>query len=258
MLIGKGIGFSKKKEDFVELNNLVKVYPIKYSVQDKKTFELINEIPEDLILMVEETLNKIEGMLETKLNYSLIFILSAHIHYALQREENIDSMDLSYEYQLAHIYPNEYRAAKYAVNFFRQEYGLDLKDTEIVFFTFHFVNAMQGPSINNNAVKTANILIDIIDIFEKTAPIKINKNSIHFSRFLIHIRYFLMRQEEVVKTNKELDTLSEYVAQKFPEASKVVEKIQDILINKYKINCSHEENLYLTLHTQRLIEEGTT
>lgn len=258
LLIGKGIGFSKEKDDYIELNNTIKVYPIKYSVQDEKFFELVNEIPEDLILMVEATLNKIEPMLEAKLNYSLIFILSSHIHYAVQREEKFDSMDLSYDYQLAHIYPKEYQVAKYAVDFLRNEYGLHLKDAEIVFFTFHFVNAMQGPNINNNAVKTAEILIDIIETVEKYAPAKIDKNSIHFSRFLIHIRYFLIRHEEGGKTNKELDTLSDYVTQKFPEASKVVKKISEVLINKYNIDCSYEENLYMTLHTQRLIEEDIT
>src|SRR5690625_997678 len=73
LAIGKGIGFGKKKGDFVHLKSNVKKYPMNYSEQDQKFLDLINEIPDELVLVVEETIKGAEEILETKLNYTLIF-----------------------------------------------------------------------------------------------------------------------------------------------------------------------------------------
>lgn len=73
---------------------------------------------------------------------------------------------------------------------------------------------------------------------------------------MIHIRYFLIRQYEgKLGKNEEFEQLSNYVSEKFKDANKIVRKIKLILEKKYQFNYSYEENLYLLLHTQRLIEE---
>lgn len=256
LLIGKGVGFSKKKGDFIKINNSIKIYPMSYSEQEQKILELIDEIPSEIILMIEETIKKAEKILEKELNYTLIFTLSSHVYYALQREESIDTVTLPFDYGLNYIFPSEYEAAKYSVEYLRDEYNLELTDAEIIFFTFHFVNALQGSNTDNSAIDTANILNDIIEVLEKETPIYIDKDSLHFSRFLIHIRYFLIRQYEgKTGKNEEFEQLSNYVSAKFIDAAKIVRKIKIILKNKYGLNYSYEENLYLILHTQRLIEE---
>lgn len=256
LLIGKGVGFSKKKGDTVKLNESIKIYPMTYSEQEQKILELIDEIPSELILMVEETIKEAEQILGKELNYTLIFTLSSHIYYALQREESIDSVTLPFDYGINYIFPKEYEAAKHSVKYLRKQHNLKLTDAEIVFFTFHFVNALQGTSTSNNAIDIANILNDIIEVLEKEAPIYIDKDSIQFSRFLIHIRYFLIRQYEgKLGKNEEFEQLSNYVSEKFKDANKIVRKIKLILEKKYQFNYSYEENLYLLLHTQRLIEE---
>lgn len=255
-MIGKGVGFSKKKGDTVKLNESIKIYPMTYSEQEQKILELIDEIPSELILMVEETIKEAEQILGKELNYTLIFTLSSHIYYALQREESIDSVTLPFDYGINYIFPKEYEAAKHSVKYLRKQHNLKLTDAEIVFFTFHFVNALQGTSTSNNAIDIANILNDIIEVLEKEAPIYIDKDSIQFSRFLIHIRYFLIRQYEgKLGKNEEFEQLSNYVSEKFKDANKIVRKIKLILEKKYQFKYSYEENLYLLLHTQRLIEE---
>lgn len=257
LLIGKGIGFNKKAGSIIKLDDSIKVYPMSYSEKEKRILELVDDIPSELILMVEEALKGANKILEKKLNYTLIFTLSSHIYYALQREKKIDTVVLPFEYGLNYIFPEEYDAAKYAVDYLRKNYHLQLTDAEITFFTFHFVNDLQGTDITNNAMDTANILNDIIEVLEREIPGLINQNSIHFSRFLVHVRYFLMRQYEGRKgKDEEFDQLSNYVSQKFPQAAKVVKKIRELLENTYDFDYSYEENLYLILHTQRLLEEN--
>lgn len=257
LLIGKGVGFNKKKGDFINLTDSVKTYPMSFSEQEQKIVELLDEIPSDLILMVEETIRGAEKILQKEVNYTLIFTLSSHIYHALKREESIDTIVLPFNYGINYIYPKEYEAAKYSVEYLRKKYALDLTEPEFVFFTFHFVNALQDTSMENNAIDIANILNDIIEILETESPVYIDKDSIHFSRFLIHIRYFLIRQNEGESgKNEEFKEISKYLSNKFEDSQKIVRKIESLLENKYGYNYSYEENLYLLIHTQRLIDGG--
>lgn len=257
IMIGKGVGFNKKRGDYIILDESIKTFPMSYSEQEEKILESIDEIPSELILMVEKTMKGAENILKTEFNYTLIFTLSSHIYYALKREESVDTVALPFEYGINYIFPKEYEAAQYSVDYLREEYNINLSDAEIVFFTFHFVNALQGSTTNANVINIGSILNDIIDIFEKETTITIDKNSIHFSRFLVHIRYLLMRESEgKIEENNGFEQLSEYVSDKFSEASRIVQKIKGMLKNEYGFHYSYEENLYLILHTQRLIEEG--
>lgn len=257
LLIGKGIGFNIKKDDSIQLNDSVKTYPMKYSEHDHKILELIDEIPSELILMVEETMKGAEEILGTKLNYTLIFTLTSHIYYALKREANIDSVTLPFQYGLDHIFPDEYEAAKYSVKYLREKYNLELTNTEVVFFTLHFVNALPGSNKESSAMDTANILNDIIEVFQEEGLVSLEDESVHFSRFLSHIRYFLIRQYEgKLGKDDEFKQLSDFVSDKFKEASRIVKRVKLILENKYNFTYSYEENVYLLLHTQRLIEES--
>lgn len=257
LLIGKGIGFNKRKGHPIQVNDSVEIYPMKYSEHDQKILELIDEIPGELILMVEDTMKGAEEILGTKLNYTLIFTLTSHIYYALKREDDIDSVTLPFQYGLDHIYPEEYEAAEYSVKYLKEKYNLPLKNSEVVFFTLHFVNALPGSNKKSSAMDTANILHDIIEVFEEEELVDLENESVHFSRFLTHIRYFLIRQHEgKLGKDDEFKQLSDFVSNKFEDASKIVQRIKFILEEKYNFTYSYEENVYLLLHTQRLIEEN--
>lgn len=255
----KGIGFNKKKGDFIELTKKTKIIPINLSDQEQKMLKALEELPNKLILMVEDTIKGAEKILKRELNTSLIFTLSTHIYYSLKRKEEIDKVALPFDYSLNYLFPEEYEAAKWSVNYLREEHTMELPDSEIIFFTFHFVNALQSSIPTKSVMDIGNVLNDIVKELETSSSIlnKLDKESIHFSRFLIHIRYFLMNQDDK-KSNKNetFKQLLNNTALDFHEAYYIVEKIQIILESKYNIVCNYEETLYLLLHVQRLIEEA--
>jgi len=224
----------------------------------------MDEIPSDLIIIVEEIIKKSEEILKEKLSTALIFTLSSHIYHSLKREEDIDKVDLPFDYSLDYLFPKEYEAADWAVSHLRDSHNINLPDSEKVFLTFHFVNAIQSSSSPKNIIDIGKIISDIVKIIEKNSSflLEIDKESLYFSRFLIHIRYFLMKQNDEryknqdEEKNKKFRELFSNMAIEFREAYYIVEKIKLLLDKQYNIICNDEESLYLLLHVQRLVEEA--
>lgn len=263
LLLEKGIGFNKKKGDIIKVTEKTKVIPINFTEQEQSIIQNLKELPNDLILVVEDTIKGAEKILGKELNTSSIFILSSHIYHALDREEEIDEVTLPFDYSLKYLFQEEYKAAKWSVEYLREKHNLQLPDSEIVFFTFHLVDALQSNSQPRAVMDIGNVLNDIVKILEQNTliDVELDKDSINFSRFLIHIRYFLMRQndkkqEDDMKKNLKFEPLYNKIASEFPKTYPIVEEVQRVLENKHEMIINYEENLYLLLHVQRLIEES--
>lgn len=256
VIIGRGVGFNKKKGDFIQLNDTMKKYPMNYTDQEQKILDIVNEIPTDLFLKVEDTIEGAQKILKTEFDYPFVFTIASHIYYSLKRSENIEAVALPFDYGLDYIFPNEYEAAKWSVKYLKEKHGLNLSEHENVFLTFHFVNGMEGRESKNNVIDLGKIISGIIEIIEKKSDITLDKDSTQFSRFVIHLRYFLIRQYEGKTGQKqEFEKMMTDLAVNFKEANDITEEIVKFLEDKSNYNPSYEENLYLLLHVQRLIDE---
>lgn len=258
VLIGRGIGFGKKKGDTIDISKASKVFKYYYTTYEKKLIESLNEVPEDILLMSEEITVKASELLEEELNPAFLFSLSMHIQYALDRAAEYGEIINPFSYELKYIYPKEYQAAQWSVDYLRKKYNLFLYDSEIIFFTLHFVNGLQSSTSQfNEVVKLSNILGNITELIDREFHVPINKDSLFYSRFILHLRYFILRKlngDYVI--NEELEELYHYASSKFLEADTIVCKIDTLLKEKYEFDFEQDENLYLMLHVQRLIDEN--
>lgn len=257
VLVGKGIGFGKKKGDYIDVKKASKIFQFYYSMHEKKIVDAIKDISEDILLMAEEVTEIASKLLNEELNPAFLFTLSNHIQFAIERTEKYGEIQDPLNYELKYIYPTEYAVAVESVNYLRKKYQLNLSDSEITFFTFHFVNGLQSTGNFNQVVKLSDILKDITELIDKELNAPLQKDSIQYSRFILHMRYFLIRQfNKNIQSNPTLNELYQFTAQKFNSAHSVVLKIENLLIEEHDCDFSSEENLYLLLHLQRLLDEN--
>lgn len=258
VLIGRGIGFGKKKGDRIDIRKASKIFRYYYSNYEKKIVDSLIEIPEEILLMAEEITSGASEILEEKLNPAFLFSLSAHIQFTLERTKEYGEIVNPLNYELKYIYPKEYSAAEWAVKYLRNTYDLELYDSEITFFTLHFVNGLQSTGQFNEVMELSNILGDITRIIDEEFQCSINKESMYYSRFILHLRYFVMRKLSGGNlTNEDIQDLYEYVSQRFDEANRIVRKVDHLLKTKYEFDFDYDENLYLLLHVQRLIDDNS-
>ena len=116
----------------------------------------------------------------------------------------------------------------------------------------HFINAQ----INDNSEQMEDIqaltkkIKDILSLIRIHNRIAIDEDSLAFERFVTHLRFFFKRLENS-STHEDIgNPLLVHVVDKYPKAYETTRLIEDYL----NTTLYDDEQLYLTLHVQKLIE----
>lgn len=204
-VVGKGLGFMKAPYTLDESSDIIeKIYVQKGNL---KFNTLFNNIPSEIILVSEEIITQAKEFLRTKLNDSMLIGLSDHIHAALERKKDGEELVNSLQWELKHIYPTEVTMGYKALNIIKEKLGVQLPESEATFIALHFVNGQLNNSHFSDTAKITQIIKDILSIVKYHYRVNIDEQSINFSRFVIHLRYFihrLMNNESLPKENMDL------------------------------------------------------
>ena len=218
---GKGIGFKKPPFE-IDVAVIQKTY---YGI-DENYVHMINEIPEEILLLSEEIIKYAEYELDYIFSPNIIFTLADHIKYAIGR---------------------------YALFLIEKKLNIKLPLEEASFISLHIINAEARKAGEIDGYAENKVIINkITKLIENKFNISINKDGANYSRFVSHIQYLLRRiesKEEIKSENKEL-----YITMKksFPDTSDCVDSISEYLLQLFKWELSIEEKLYLIIHINRL------
>ena len=143
VVLGKGIGFGKKVGMEIDPTTIEKSYEAINSPEAKQMMGLIHEIPEEYFEIANKIIEKAKTILSKDLNQMILFNLTDHIFFAIERyrEGMIFSNKISYEIKT--YYPNEYFIGLYAIKLINETYNIDLPEVESANIAFHFINAQQ-------------------------------------------------------------------------------------------------------------------
>ncbi|MBK0347262.1 PRD domain-containing protein [Aerococcaceae bacterium zg-ZJ1578] len=256
ILTGKGIGFDKKIGDEIDKNKISKIYLFEYTSQQKMIIDSIKEIPEDILLITEDLLDKVEDLLKSDFAPFTTITFASHLYQAIERSKQIKKVNHSIQYEFKHIFPKEYNASVFAINYLRTKYNINVDDLEITFFIMHFLNGLQKLDDLENMLDLGEIIGDILNILVRYLPKDFDDNNIFFSRFIVHLRYFLMRKlNNISSKTSDVTELFDYILDKFSKANEIVNEFLKMLLQKHGMTVEKSEQLYLILHVQRLLDE---
>ena len=105
---------------------------------------------------------------------------------------------------------------------------------------------------NVDSIEEAVIIQDIFNIIKFHFNIEIDEESLNYSRFLTHLRYFLRRVNEDERYDSNETDLYRQVREKYETTYQCVVKITDYLKKKVNTEMTQEEQLYFILHINRL------
>lgn len=256
VLTGKGIGFGKKVGDTVDESKISKIYQFEYTSQQKMIVDSIKEIPEDILLITEELLEEVEQILNDEFVPFTTITFASHLHHAIERTKQLKTSNISLQHEFKHIFPKEYEAAVFAINLLKEKHGIDIDNLEITFFIMHFLNGLQKINNIESMLELGNIISDILYILDNNLNYHFDENNIFYSRFIVHLRYFLMRKLNHIESKaSDLEELYDYISEKFSRARDIVSEFIQLLFQKYHLTVERSEQLYLILHVQRLLDE---
>ncbi len=256
VVIGNGVGFSKKSGDIVDRSMISKIYYCVENLQEERMIKILKDIPIELILITDKIIEMAQTVLNKKLNPMLSVTLADHLHFAIQRTNNHVIIPSPLGHEIKYIYPKEYEVGMKALEYIKKELKIILSKEEIIFIALHFVNSQTDYNDISDTLKLSRILQDVIQVVKDDLKIKMDESSTTYCRFVLHLRFFVIRQlsmEHMI--DDDVIEIYDMVKTKYDKAYHCVQKINTKLKEEYNIIYSDTEEFYLMLHIQRLLSQ---
>jgi len=129
--------------------------------------------------------------------------------------------------------------------------GTRLPLDEAGFITMHLVNAGLTGGMATT-LKTAEALRGAMAIVRESLPGALSEDSIHYARFLTHLKFVIQRISDHAQLTGGHEELYQMLLRSDPESFATAERIAEYLARTYQVQLSQEEVLYLVIHVARL------
>lgn len=259
VVLGSGIGFSRKVNDVINLEKIEKIFVLETEEKMNNFSILLKDVPIKFITTSFEIIDYAKEKYFLYLQDYIYVTLTDHFYNAYNRYikgEYIEPLIPKIEGK----YDNHYKISKKALEIFNTKFDINLPDKEVNAIALHFINSESKiitEDINENDF-SENIFNIFYDVLEKLNIKRGDKNREVYDRFFIHIRYFrdrIRNQNKVI--NKSLDAeLLEDLKVKNDEAYNIVKEIKYRLRKNLNVEIDTNEEIYLIIHIERLIEES--
>ncbi|URJ39951.1 BglG family transcription antiterminator LicT [Paenibacillus polymyxa] len=255
IIIGRGIAFKKNIGDLVEEQLVEKVFTLNNEDINNKLKTLIQDIPIEYMEVSEKVIAYAKMKLGKHLNESIHVHLADHIYFAIQRFESGLPIRNGLLWEIKQFYKEEYEIGMEALNMICDQFGVILPEDEAGFLALHLVNAELNEEMPTIQSMTK-VMQEILTLVRYHFKITFDENSLIYYRFMTHLKFFaqrLVRGNHYQRHHK--DKLFEVIQEQYPEAHKCSEKIKKFIENSYTYELTDEEQMYLTIHIERVIRQ---
>lgn len=251
IVIGRGIGFKKKQGEMVPADQISKIFRIKSRTLAEQFKELLANMPLERVRISDEIISHAKDHLKLKLNQSIYVTLTDHINFAIERVSQGIEPQNALLWEIKRFYPQEFQLGIYALELIQDRLDILLPEDEAGFIALHFVNAEYGTDIRD-AVKFPDQMQAIVDIVERDLGILLDESSLHYERFMTHIKFLIQRIYRKELLSSEDRELSLLMQRKYPREYQCSLKVAEYIMQATGSRLSEEEIMYLSVHIRRV------
>ena len=251
IVMGRGIGFKKKQGEMVPADQISKIFRIKSRTLAEQFKELLANMPLERVRISDEIISHAKDHLKLKLNQSIYVTLTDHINFAIERVSQGIEPQNALLWEIKRFYPQEFQLGIYALELIQDRLDILLPEDEAGFIALHFVNAEYGTDIRD-AVKFPDQMQAIVDIVERDLGILLDESSLHYERFMTHIKFLIQRIYRKELLSSEDRELSLLMQRKYPREYQCSLKVAEYIMQATGSRLSEEEIMYLSVHIRRV------
>lgn len=255
IVTGKGVGFKVYPDDVVNEDFIEQRFVLEENRNIDYYVQLLKEIPMEYLNVSQKIVKMAERELKSSLPSNLVFTLADHICFAIKRLKEGMACDHLLSWEIKQFYPKEYSIGWKGLEMLRKETKLEIPDGEAISITMHIVNAMGGLSARYDIIDLTEAMMEIVRKMEDYLQMKIDQESAIFTRFITHLKYYLIRQLNFEIDNSMNEELLQLVKGEYPRAYECSLVITKYVDERYGYHTTDSERLYLTLHINRLISK---
>ena len=250
IVMGRGIGFKKKQGEVVPADQISKIFRIKSRTLTEQFKELLANMPLERVRISDEIISHAKDHLKLKLNQSIYVTLTDH-NFAIERVSQGIEPQNALLWEIKRFYPQEFQLGIYALELIQDRLDILLPEDEAGFIALHFVNAEYGTDIRD-AVKFPDQMQAIVDIVERDLGILLDESSLHYERFMTHIKFLIQRIYRKELLSSEDRELSLLMQRKYPREYQCSLKVAEYIMQATGSRLSEEEIMYLSVHIRRV------
>ena len=252
--MGRGLGFQKKAGDFLNPDKIEKTFVLQNDLQMTDLGEIFGTLSPEELGIVNVIIHRAEEILATTFELSLYVALGDHLHFALERTEQGLGLQNPLAWEIRKFYPKEYQLGLDALDLVQEKLGQTLDQSEASSIALHFVNAQKNGQLGQDSYAISRIVTQILDIVRLHFGRDMDENDISYHRFVTHVQYFAQRVIKGMVQGVNDAFLYEQVQHNYPQAFACTQKIQTYVRTAWEFEMSQDEQVYLTIHIQRLKE----
>lgn len=252
IIAGLGIGFQKKSGDQIDEKKIERIFILEKDINKDKMTKLFQDIPIDYLYVADQIVELGEKKLGKKLSRNIYLTLSDHIYYASERIKKgmIFSNELLWE--IKRFYPDEYKFSIECVDIINEKLKINFPIEEASFLALHIVNAEIGGQAVQEAISMTKLIQDILNIIKYEFAIKIDEDSLDYTRLVLHLKFFAQRLLKNQVDKADAGFLYKQVQENMARAFTCTKKIENYLRKIYSYNLSENEKVFLTIHIDRV------
>ena len=191
-----------------------------------------------------------------KLNDMVYISLIDHVHTSIVRFLDGVTVKNVLLWDIRRFYKDEYQIGLWALNLVEEKCKVRLPEDEAGFIALHLANAQMDDDTMHNMYEITRIMQEVVNIVKYFFKIEFDEDDVYYYRFVTHLKFFAKRLIEHTAYEEDgSDGLWEVIREKYPEAFRCTEKITQFIAGKYEYDLSKEEQLYLTIHIERVMNK---
>lgn len=256
IVMGRGICFKKKAGETIAEEMVDKMFSLSAKDVSNKFQVLIQDIPMEHIALGEEIIAEARKQLGKKLNEMVYISLIDHVHTSIVRFLDGVTVKNVLLWDIRRFYKEEYQIGLWALQLILKRCKVELPEDEAGFIALHLANAQMDQEVMHNMYEITRIMQEIVNIVRYYFKITFNEDDVYYYRFITHLKFFSKRLvEKNIYTEDDNDDLWAVIKEKYKKAYGCVEKITQFIEKKYGYELSKEEQLYLTIHIERVVNK---
>lgn len=252
ILLGKGIGYGKKAGTEIPRSDENQVFVPVEEGRSGQVRELMSSVAPEIVEVTQEIVAESKRLLGCELSPSIYFMLADHLGFAIERARRGMAITNRVFWEIKNYYPDEFRAGLLGLGLVESRLGISLPEEEAANIAFHIANARAEDGSLYDAARYAKVIGKIINVVVFSLNRPVDTKSIHYLRFVTHVKYFVERYFSDVQLSGEDDLLFLQLSAKYEREMSIAYKIKEYMEREYGKIVTRDEVVYLVVHILRL------
>ena len=255
IVTGAGIGFRKKKGEFLDKSLIDRIYRLQSDEGSKKLQEYVQAVSEEYLDIAEKVVQTAIQEEKLEVNDILYVTLADHINSVLERAKSGIMLKNIIKTDIQNFYPKEFSIGKKAIQWIKEKTGIDLKEDEAAFIAMHIIASELDNNSPSDVQKITELITAILHMIRLHFKIVFHEDSFSYQRFITHLKFFAARIFNQTDYHDSMQEIYDVLVTQNPFIFSGVQKIAELIQKQYGYTLSVDESLYLLIHLKRILDE---